>query len=238
MRRPTLMTLAALLPLALVACLDTKDEDDDGDTGAKEDTVDEDCYPYCDETETSIATTDDTALGVTGAAVVDPLPAEAESDIVWSDSGADSLSWGAVAATETLAFVERTEVYPECEGDVPSIGVECPDLLRVSGSLTLVSSDGRLDAALAVTFEMDEYSVSDGHISFSSDIDASDLGSSFDVEDFVDMSQHDEVSMSVYGYIDSDGDLHATLGATATGDDGNVAWAEFVDIAAMGGGAY
>jgi hypothetical protein len=238
MRRLSLASLTLLLPLALAACLDDKDEDDDGDTGGN-DAADDDCYPYCEGVEASISTSDETALGVTGAAVVDPLPASAETDIVWSDDVDAALTWGVAVATDTLVFVEQTAVYPECDGDAPSIGVDCPDLLRVTGTLTLESDDGRLALSMALDFELDEYAASEGGaVSFWADLDASDLGSGFVLEDFVDVASYDEVSISLYGWVSASGELNATIGGMGTGDDGDIAWAESIEIASIGGGGW
>jgi hypothetical protein len=230
-----LLPLALALPLLATACIDDEDKSED-DTGTN--TTDEDCWPYCDETSTSIAPTDDTALGVPGSAVIDPLPESATGTIVWAADAESELAWGVAVGTETLRFVEAEAVYPSCEGDVPSIGVECPDYIAVEGTLTLTSADGMLDAALPLTFSLDEYSVSEGALSFSAQLEEADLGSGFVLADHVDTSAYDEVSLSVYGTVSSAGALALTLQAQGTGDDGTVAWAELIEVATVGGGAF
>jgi hypothetical protein len=231
-----LLPLVLALPVLALACVEDddagKDEDDETNT------TDEDCWPYCDETSSSIAPTDDTALGVAGSAVIDPLPPTAEGDIVWASDAESALTWGVTVGAETLRFVEAEAVYPTCEGDTPSIAVECPDYIAVEGTLALSSADGMLDAALPLTFSLDEYSVSEGAVSFSAAVEEADLGSGFSLSDHVDLSAYDEVSMSIYGSVSASGELNATLSAQGTGDDGNVAWAELIDLAVMGDGAW
>lgn len=231
-----LLPLALALPVLALACVDDddagKDEDDDTNT------ADEDCWPYCEETSTSISPTDETALGVVGAAVLDPLPASAEGDIVWAVDAESALSWGVTVGTETLRFVEAEAVYPTCEGGSPSIAVECPDFIAVEGTLALSSADGMLDAALPLTFSIDEYSVGDGAVSFSGAVDAADLGGGFVLADHVDVAAYDELSLHLYGSVSAAGQLDATLSAQGTGDDGAVAWAEIIEIAVMGDGAW
>lgn len=230
-----LLPLALALPVLALACVEDEDKSED-DTGTN--TTDEDCWPYCEETISSIDVTADTALGVTGAAVVDPLPASAEGDIAWAIDAESILSWGVTLGTETLRFVEAEAVYPLCEGDTPSIAADCPDYIAVDGTLALSSADGMLDAALPLTFSLDEYTVSEGAVSFSAAVEEADLGSGFVLADHVDVAAYDEVSMSIYGSISAAGELNATLSVQGTGNDGNVAWAELIDVATMGTGAW
>ncbi len=231
-----LLPLFLALPLLAIACVDDDDvgQDEDDDTSSN----DEDCWPYCDETSSSIAPTDETALGVAGSAVTDPLPSSAESDIVWATDAEGALAWGVAVGTETLRFVEAEAVYPTCDGGTPAIGVDCPDYIAVDGSLSLVSSDGMLDASLPLTFSLDEYSVSEGAVSFSAAVEEADLGSGFSLADHVDIGAYDEVSMRLNGSISASGELNATLSAQGTAEDGNVAWADLIDVAVIGDGAW
>jgi hypothetical protein len=231
-----LLPLILALPVFAIACGEDGDagKDEDDDTSAN----DEDCWPYCDEISSSIAPTDDTALGVAGSAVTDPLPSSAESDIIWATDAEGALTWGVTVGTETLRYVEAEAVYPTCEGDVPAIGVDCPDYIAVEGSLSLVSSDGMLDASLPLTFSLDEYAVGEGAVSFSAAVEEADLGSGFSLADHVDIGAYDEVSMRLSGSISASGELNATLSAQGTADDGNVAWADLIDVAVMGDGAW
>ena len=231
----SLLALTLALPLLTTACAEDEPGPGDGDS---QDTND-DCWPYCEETSTSIAPDDETALGVAGSAVTDPLPEDAAATLSWASSGDVGLEWGVAFGVETLRFVEAEAVYPTCEGgDVPSIAVECPDYLAVEGSLTLLAEDGSLDAALPLTFSLDEFSVDSGVVSFSAAVEESDLGAAFTLADHVDTSGYDAVSLHLYGEVAADGGLSMTLNAQGTGNDGNVAWADIVEIATVGGGVF
>lgn len=233
MTRRMLPFLAAL-PVLAIAC---GEEQDDAmqDTGSGR--ADSDCFPYCAETRTDIAPTDDTALGVAGNAVIEPLPESAEADIQWTGGTRSVLSWGVAVSTETLRLVEAEAVYPTCEGGVPTIAVDCPDSIAVEGTLVLSSADGILDAGVPVTFSLYDYAATEGILSFSAPVEASDLGSGFSLSDHVDTAAYDDVSLSLAGTISSGGALVLTLLGQGTGEDGSVAWAERIDIATVGGGA-
>jgi hypothetical protein len=42
----------------------------------------------------------------------------------------------------------------------------------------------------------------------------------------------------MYGSVSAAGALSLTIQAQGTGDDGNVAWAEMIEVATVGGGAF
>ncbi|MEC8425644.1 MAG: hypothetical protein VX000_17780 [Myxococcota bacterium] len=228
-----LLPFLAALPVLAIACGEEDDAMEDTGSGR----ADSDCFPYCEETHTGIAPTDDTALGVVGGAAIEPLPASAEAEIRWVDGTQSVLSWGVAVGIETLRVVEADAVYPTCEGGVPSIAVDCPDAIAVEGTLSLSAADGMLDAAVPVTFSLYDHAVAEGTLSFSAQLEASELGSGFTLSDHVDTAAYDDVSLSLSGTVSSEGALALTLLAQGTGEDGSVAWADRIDIATVGGGA-
>jgi len=234
-----LPTLTVTLSLALLTTACGEAEDTGSGSGSSADTTDEDCWPHCEETPTSIAPEDETSLGVAGSAVVDPLPGASSATLAWSNDAEAALEWGVAVDAGSLRFVATEAVYPTCEsGDSPAIGVDCPDYVAVEGTLSMTAADGSLDASLPVTFAIDEYSVELGSVSFATDIEAADLGAGFVLSEYVDTSAYDALSLHLYGEVSSAGELSMSLQAQGSGSDGNVSWAEVVDIATVGGGVF
>ena len=89
-----------------------------------------------------------------------------------------------------------------------------------------------------MTFAIDEYSVELGSVSFATDIEAADLGAGFVLSEYVDSSAYDALSLHLYGEVSTAGELSMSLQAQGSGSDGNVSWAEVVDIATVGGGVF
>jgi len=231
------VTLALALPILTTGCGDA--EDTGSGSGGSADTTDEDCWPYCEETASSIAPEDETSLGVSGSAVVDPLPEASSATLAWSNDAETALEWGVAVDAGSLRFVATEAVYPTCEsGDSPAIGVDCPDYVAVEGTLSMTAADGSLDVALPVTFAIDEYSVDLGTVSFSTDVEEAELGAGFVLSEYVDSSAYDALSLHLYGEVSTAGELSMSLQAQGSGSDGNVSWAEVVDIATVGGGVF
>lgn len=224
------MTLAlAPLTLALTGCPDADDADDgaeDEPTGA---------MPYCEDTATALAPEDE-ALGTTGAAFLEGVPAEGAAAVQWADGPTGAVAHRVAVDTATLRFVESVEVYPETHGPSPSIAVYCPDYIAVDAVVQLDSDDGRLAEGIDAVLVLDEDQVASGAIAFSAALDPDAMGGTLDLSDFLSPDDYDRVSLSLWASF-QDGALSATLSAQGEGTDGDVAFAENIDVATIGGDA-
>lgn len=221
--------LAATLALAL-ACTSSDDTGADNDTGA---TTADAASPYCEDEETAMAPEDE-ALGTTGAAFLEAVPAESVVEAVWADGAAAEATVTLAVDSASLRSVVSTAVYPETEGPSSAIGVECPDYLALDATVTLATSDGRLDETLSTTLVLDEYSVADSVITFFAELDPAGLTGTLDLDDFADVASYDEVTMSMWATVQG-GVVSGTVSAMGSGTDGNVAFAENIEVLTLAG---
>ena len=219
--------LLALAPLALVAC-PSPDDDADGSEEPRDSAM-----PYCEDTATALAPEDE-ALGMTGAAFLESIPAEGLAPVAWADGPSGEVAHATAVDTATLRFVESVEVYPETDGPSPSIAVYCPDYIAVDGTLQLDSDDGRLAEGIDVVLVLDEDQIDSGGISFSAALDPDAMGGTLDLSDFLSPEDYDRVSLSLWGSFQG-GALSGTLSAQGEGTDGEVAFAENIEVAVIGG---
>jgi hypothetical protein len=192
--------------------------------------------PYCDETSQSIERDDDAGIGIPASDLLDALPYAEDLALTWGDEAEDSLTWSFEADESTLALVLSEAVYPEASGPVPAIAVECHDYLSVAGVLTLYSSDGRLDEARDVTLEVyGGGSVSEGPLAVVSEImEVTDLQGPLEVEDYLEPSDYDALSLILAGEIYFAEEMLSFSGrlqGRAETTNGDFAMMELIDIA-------
>jgi len=222
-------TLLLLATLALGAC-------DEADDGRDEDTDETDSYgamPYCDEVVTALAPADP-ALGTTGEGFLDAIPADGATAVSWSDGAAGTLAFTITVAPESLRLVVAEAVYPETDGPSPAIAVECPDYIAIDATVLLETDDGRLAERLDAVLVLDEHESPDGTIAFSASLDPDDLVGTLDVSSFLPRDDYDAVSLSLWAGLQGDA-LTGTLSAQGEGTDGDIAWAENIELAVIGG---
>jgi hypothetical protein len=222
-------TLLLLATLALGAC-------DEADEGRDEDTDETDSYgamPYCDEVVEDL-TPADPALGTTGGAFLDAIPADGATAVSWSDGDASTLAFAITVDPDSLRLVVAEAVYPETDGPSPSIAVDCPDYLAVEAVVTLETDDGRLAERIDAVLVLDEHVAPDGTIAFSASLDPDALGGTLDVASFLPRDDYDSVSLSLWAGLQG-GALTGTLSAQGEGNDGDIAWAENIELAVIGG---
>lgn len=211
-------TIPLLALLALTGCF--INDKDSGDTGLLDSSG-----PSCEDTPTAIDLDEATALGVSGQDLLDLAGAVPETELYWVDGGAvTGLSIGVSYAGEAR-WVISEEVPCTGPGDCPAIAVICDDRLEVDVAVTFATDDGAFDETWAATL-----SSTDGQTAtFSAAIDPDALGGTWTPES-LDPDQYDSFSVSASGRFDEGGPSGA-ISAQGTGTDGDVAWAENIEIA-------
>ena len=224
--RPSLSLLAFF---SLAACFG--DDPDGGDTGAPEPAGG---MPYCEETASVAISGDDDALGRTADAFVAALPAEAAASAEWADGSLSGLTLSVVVDEESLRLVSQEVVYPDTDGPVPSIAVDCPTYVAVDASVVISTEDGRLSEALPVSFQREEYMDSEAVALARFALDPDGLSGSLDLADFADTAAYDETSLDM-DIIVQEAAVAGTLSGIGTAEDGDVAFAEFIEVMSFSG---
>ena len=170
--------------------------------------------------------------------MLDALPYAEDLSLAWADGVEDSLTWSFEADESTLALVQTEAVYPDTNGPVPAIDVECYDYLSVAGVLSLSSDDGRLEEELDITVAMyggGGGGGSEGPLAIVSEtMEVTDLQGPLDVGDFLDPSDYDELSLYLAGEIyfgEEESSFSGRLQGRAETTTGDFAMMELIDIA-------
>jgi len=214
--------------LLLFACPDSRQNDADASG-----------MPYCDETSQSIARDDASGIGIPASNLLDALPFAEDLALSWEEGVEDSLSWSFEADESSLALVLSEAVYPETNGPVPAIDVECSDYLSVAGTLSLASADGRLQEALEINLKIS----GGGHLSegplaiVSEELGIDDLEGAIEPGDYIELAEYDTVSLHLGGEIYFAEEMLEFVGqlrARGEKTDGQFAMMESFDIAYWG----
>jgi len=195
--------------------------------------------PYCDETSQSIDRDDDSGIGIPASDLLDALPFAEELALSWAEGAEDSLAWSFQADESTLVLIQSQAVYPETNGPVPLIDVECSDYLSVAGTLSLASADGRLQEELEITLKISGGGMaSEGPLAIvSEELEISDLQGEIDTGDYIDPSEYDTVSLRLGGEIyfgDEMLEFVGQLRGRGEKTEGQFATLESFDIASWG----
>jgi hypothetical protein len=184
--------------------------------------------PYCEDVESSITADEETDIGLTGNDLTDAVPESADGVVEWSGGSIGELNWGFSADSETLRYIESTQVYPEPDNsNAPMIDIAmvCQSSIAIDGTLTLQSNDGQLNEAIPVTLSLYDNNLA---INFFADIDA--LDGSLDLSDYVEESSYDSVALYLTGTITS-GILTGELAALGEGYSEDYLFVETIPIA-------
>jgi hypothetical protein len=215
--------------LSVVACF--AEDPDPGDTGATEPAS---AMPYCEEVDSVSLVGEDDALGLSAEAFLAALPAEAVAAADWADGSASGLTLALSVDADSLRRVSQEVVYPDTGGPVPEIAVECPTYVAVDASVVVSSDDGRLSEAFAASLQRDEYSGPDMVAAARVALDPDDIAGSLDLGDFVDTSAYDELGLDL-DIVVADAAVSGSLAGLGSGEDGAVAFADFIDVMSFSG---
>ena len=216
--------VSLVLALGLSACFG--DDPSDGDSGASEPAS---AMPYCEETGTVLLSGEDDALGLSADAFLAALPAEVAASADWEDGSISGLTLSLGVDADSLRLVSQEVVYPDTDGPVPEIAVECPDVVRVDVSMVIASDDGRLSEAASVFFEREEFLVSEAVALSQVSLDPDGLAGSLDLADFADTSRYDETGLDLEIAV-GDAAVSGTLSGFGSGEDGEAAFAELIEV--------
>lgn len=186
--------------------------------------------PYCEEIVTVLGMDEVSALGFSGADLVALAEGTHVETLRWSEDGATTELTLEVAITATeVRYVDAEPVYPE-EGDVPAIGIECPDSLEVDATLGFTTADGAFAESFAT--EIASY---EGEQAFTwITVDPEELEGTWTYT-LMDPSEYDELSLFVDMAFDADGSTGVVYaqasGAEECDDDECTAWATQDEVA-------
>ena len=187
--------------------------------------VDEASAPSCEDSPAVIAADDPTALGLSGQDLLELAGALTETELYWVDTaGTTALSLALSYGGETR-WVDSTELPCSDPEDCPAIAASCEDRLEVDVTLGFQTADGAFDELWSTTL-----SSTDGRTAtFGLTIDPDALGGDWTPE-ALDPAQYEDFSISATGRF-GDGGPSGSIWAQGSGSDGEVSWAENIDIA-------
>ncbi len=172
------------------------------------------------DTETELANDETSPLGFTPQDMLDVLPANEVGTLVWTVG--DNTEY---TLTVTPSGAARyTELILETTGSggiEPAMG--CEPYVAVDATVTLSTADGLLDETWTGEVRQGSFGAS-----FTGDLDA--VSGTLDLWSFVDdPTQYDDIRGWIDISFDSAGS-HGQIHGQASGEDGDVAFAENVDI--------
>ncbi len=190
--------------------------------------------PYCEETGSVALAGDDDALGLSADAFLAALPAEVTASADWADGSASSLVLSLAVDADSLRLVSQEVVYPDTDGPVPEIAVECPDFVAVDVSVLVSSDEGRLAEAVSGSFERDGFFDAEAVSRAQIALDPDGLAGSLDLSDFAATSLYDETGLDLEIAVEEDV-VSGALSGFGSGEDGEVAFAERFEVMTFSG---
>ena len=203
--------------IGLMACNNTDKDNDDYPSQ----------MPSCDEVETPVGATEETAMGFTPQDAADDMPISHTVGIEWEDGSLDCLHYSLQLDPASARNVASTPAPIEGNGPVPAIDVECNDYVAIDGSLSMSTPAGEIDEEIAFTLIYVQDSIS-GEISSGFSVYPSSLNGSYAPSN-ADSSSEYQFDVNV-----ENGIISGELSMMNTSVDGDIALAEKFILAEWG----
>ncbi len=181
--------------------------------------------PSCEDSPSTIASDAPTDLGVSGQDLLERAGALTETELYWVDTAATTALSIALSYGGETRWVDSTELPCSDPEGCPAIAASCEDRLEVDVTIGFQTADGAFDELWSATL-----SSADGRAAtFGLAIDPDSLGGDWSPA-ALDPDQYEDFSISAAGRFD-EGGPSGSIRAQGSGSDGEVSWAESIDIA-------
>lgn len=213
--RPTLLTPALALPLLLAAgCGPNHGED---------------AAAGCDEVKTDLAPGEVSVLGFSGADVLALVTGPRTATLEWAGGAQTEVTVEAMDAGGAVRFVD-SEPAEHDGGGMEAAAAMCEDRLEIDAVLRFATDDGAFAEEWSVVLNAEQAGSATFYVEFDPDV----LTGTFDLADFMDPGEFDEVASRVSGSVSETGTtgmVQATGSKTEDTPDGDgTAMAQIVEI--------
>jgi hypothetical protein len=180
------------------------------------------CLPV---TTTPIDLDEVTPLGFSAGELLDATMGTRSAGVVWVSGGDTAMTIELSYEDGSAEFQERDWVGDH-NGTLEAIGVDCPDVIQIAARVEVTTADGALDESWDVVALADSAT----RLSFSRRLE--DLNGSLAIEDFAPAGDWTSIRALIDLAIDAGG-LSGRISGQATGESGDVAFAEGFEIATI-----
>ena len=183
------------------------------------DETNESSMPSCEESSTSIeldSEYDDFSWQTWLDALGENGQVSGSTEISWEDSGSDCLIWQFIPDANTANYVAS-------EGNVPDNGIECADYLKLSGSLSLQSGDGRINETLPTVLTRSFSQMQGSDVETSFQLEISEWQGTLNLSAFDTSTAFDSQSLGL-SFSFSERGFSGEFNLQSEGSDEEIAW--------------